>query len=318
MINPQYMLSQINAAPVAFMEFTRVYSKNKNKVFCFHEGEMDDKYYSLRIEADLRNFSVYYKFCQGKDNVKTIQSIIKKNADYKETRAIYLVDSDFDNSLNIPSIYETPCYSIENFYVGEDTLRKIIERELYIFEDDENYNIILSKFRELQEEFHEKTIELNSWIYYQRIKEKELAENRKLHLDTLKQTDLYKITLNGIEKKYDLEFLKSKFPNAYTISQNELDAIREDLNDKNACLFFRGKFEFYFMCSFLELIITEYNNCKKGRTTIFIKHEDMKTVSLNVSSKSEKLLSPLSVYASTPPCLDIYIKRMKLNFKEVS
>lgn len=318
MINPTDMLQKIDTAPVAFMEFTRIYPQNKDKVFCFHEGEMDDKYYSLRIEADLKDFEVYYKFCHGKDNVKNIHSIISKNIDYKETKAIYLVDSDFDDTLNISDIYETPCYSIENFYVGEKTLTEIIKREFYIFEDDINYNIIISKFKKLQKEFHEKTIELNSWIYYQRIQERQVGEHRKLHLDTLKHKDLYNITLNGIDKKYNLEFLKNKFPNAYDVTQDELNQIIKTLRSKDACLFFRGKFEFYFICSFLDLIIEEYNLCRNGHSNIFTKHADMKKVTLNVSTKSEQLLCPLSVYAYTPPCLSSYIKRMNLKFKEVS
>jgi len=56
-------------------------------------------------------------------------------------RFLYFIDRDFDPELKpelADILFETPCYSVENFYVTVTAFKKIVKGELMFSEMDED------------------------------------------------------------------------------------------------------------------------------------------------------------------------------------
>ena len=287
--------SRGKAQPV-FMEFTRLYKQYPSALYCFFEGE-DSKYYGVRIKNIIRPEKDFYFSCSGKDGVLEIHEMLSSKEDYANVRAAYFIDRDFDKSIRergLNEIYETPCYSIENFYTSVQCFSEVLRSEFKLMESDENFERCVSLYIELQEEFHNAVELLNTWIACQRDKSSPLNISKRSVLDFVK------IDLNQITKKYVIDDLYSIFPGAIAISQEELDARLTELRSSTRQKSFRGKFEIEFLRKFLEKLKHEANTANY--------HYFTRKVKVVLSLSESNIISDLSQYADTPDCLDSYLK----------
>lgn len=78
------------------------------------------------------------------------------------------MDRDFDSLINNSLIYETPYYSIENFYTGNEAVSNILRNQFKLDDADEDYQIAMDLFKRRQKEFHASTRYFNAWIMLQR------------------------------------------------------------------------------------------------------------------------------------------------------
>lgn len=69
-------------------------------------------------------------------------------------------------------VYVTPCYSIENLYVNEDSFGMILETEFGLNVDDADYITYKQKFVKMYHDFCELMLEFNALVLIR--KEKEL------------------------------------------------------------------------------------------------------------------------------------------------
>lgn len=282
-----------------FAQILQLNSKYSNPLYCCFEGE-DFKYYGVRVEQikQKQHEKLIPLKCGGKKEVVRLYELVNKESTLEGRDFIYFIDLDFDGTIEAlrESIYETPFYSIENFYTTKCAFEKILSSELKIDETDSCYDFCVDSFLERQSEFHQGVLYLNAWIYCQR-----KAETDKLHLDNFKLNKLISsFKLEKIEfKAYDKNDLKAQLPNALDIEdadiQNAIDILKENPQEK-----FRGKFEVEFLYLFLTALIakinskvTPFNSCKK--------------VGFGLSKTN--ILSELSQYALTPNCLKEYIKK---------
>ncbi|WP_299060532.1 DUF4435 domain-containing protein [uncultured Polaribacter sp.] len=286
-----------NSAASAFTKVIQLNKKYVNPLFCCFEGE-DFKYYGVRIEQ--LSSTEYDKIipvkCGGKKEVIRLSELISKEETVKSKKSVYFIDKDFDEPIQNEVIYETPFYSIENFYTTKCVFEKILSAELKIEETNPEYKYSVTQFLERQQEFHKGVEYLNAWIYCQR---KSNAD--KLHLNEFKLSKIINtFSLNSLSFiEYDKTLLKSCLPNALDIDDSDIQNARSILvadSQHN----FRGKFEIEFLYEFLTLLIKNinkkeppYKNCKK--------------VGVNLSKVN--ILSELSQYAYTPICLKEYIKK---------
>ncbi len=90
-------------APVAYTEFVLAYSKEKDSLYCFFEGDEDKRYYRIRIEQDFENFT-----CGGKDNVKKVYKMINGHEEYNIAKTLFFIDKDYSNETKTNTIYVTP------------------------------------------------------------------------------------------------------------------------------------------------------------------------------------------------------------------
>jgi hypothetical protein len=283
-------------AQAVFMEFTRLYKQDPSALYCFFEGE-DSKYYGVRIKNIIKPEKYFYFSCSGKDGVLGIHKMLSARKSYANVRAAYFIDRDFDKSIRergLNEIYETPCYSIENFYTSVQCFSEVLRSEFKLLESDENFERCVSLYIKLQEEFHNAVELLNTWIACQRDKSSPLKIPEKI------LSRFVKIDLNQITKNYGIDDLYERIKGAITISQEELDARLTELRSSTRQKSFRGKFEIEFLRKFLGKLIHEAN---KDNSHYFTRKV---TVVLLLSEKN--IISELSQYADTPDCLDSYLK----------
>lgn len=305
----QEYLDESDSSIVIYTEFVTNFRKNsKEYVYCFYEGRDDNIYYNLRVE-NLSGKTAEWFNCNGKDNVVDIQKMISNIKEYMHEPILYFVDKDYSNNEYISKdIYITPCYSIENFYVNLDSFKKIIRGVFNMTSSSEDYTLAVNLYTEAKIHFHKEILFLNKWLACQN----DLREQNNLtHLkidDTLSDYFNEKFIINNqlkLDMNYDdtkdIEKLqKDLFKNSPIISEEFILSKKEIFKDRENC-FFRGKFELKFLSSFLKQM-----NCDIGRKknrTIFIKRHKC-----TLKFEFENILSNLSVYATTPKCLENYIK----------
>ena len=267
-----------------------------SSLYCFYEGE-DSKYYEVRISNIVRPEKSTFIVCGGKAGVLGIHKLLTKRKHYADIQAVYFIDRDFDISIHeisLTGIYETPCYSIENFYTSVSCFSKILKSEFKLIESDEDFEKCISLYKKLQEEFHNATEILNIWYACQKDK------SVKLTIQDLKLSNFVKISLGEIKCLYSINDLYNKYSNAQQILQEDLDKKQSYCLSKGRQKSFRGKFEVEFLVVFLQQLVLEAN---KRNSPYFTKKLH---VTLNISSKT--IISTLSQYADTPNCLYRYLE----------
>ena len=159
-------------AEVIFTKFIKNRDIFNKKLFCFFEGE-DQKYYGIRIEkyTEINEEDIIFYHCGGKEQVLKLYDMLRK--DYANVKKMFFIDKDFDENVEKPEIYVTPCYSIENLYVTENAFKKIMHKEFNINPIDDDYKKCLNDFKRRKKEINSEIIFLNAWIYYQKDKIKE-------------------------------------------------------------------------------------------------------------------------------------------------
>ncbi|WP_413171123.1 DUF4435 domain-containing protein [Anabaena azotica] len=288
-----------NRPASVFMQFTRQYKEYESALYCFFEGE-DDKYYGIRIDNIARPTKDIYANCSGKEGVLGVYKLINNNQSYSKVRAAYFIDRDFDESIKntqITGVYETSCYSIENFYTSINSFCKILRTEFKLAESEDDFNNCKNLYTQLQKEFHDAVELLNIWIACQREKQ------AKLNLAGFNISDFVVIDLDNIKINYTIDTLYTKFPKAIAITQEELD-----LKQSNLCLqerqkSFRGKFEIYFLFKVIQKLIEAAN---KGNPKYFTKK-----IKVTLNLRETTLISDLSQYADTPECLVDYLESFR-------
>lgn len=280
---------------VAYLRFTRCYKQEKTALFCFFEGE-DSQYYGIRIDLIAQPQKDYYFTCQGKTEVLRTYRLITEKEYYNYANTAYFIDRDFDQSISntLPQkdhnkIYETPCYSIENFYTSIECFKNILRRGFNLEEDDEDFDQCLQLYQNSQTEFHQNIGLLNAYIAC-------LRENQeKLNLKSCKLDNFIKIELDKIEATYTIDTLKTQFNSQSPPPEDRIYLKLNKLRSQNCQKSFRGKFEIEFLRKFLEkLRENSQAYCSKKLKAKF-------------TINSANLLSDLSQYADTPDCLKAYL-----------
>jgi len=287
---------KIKTESVIFHKFMLKYPRNNTFPFCMVEGEDDEKYYSLRVKLTCSNNDPIFIPCNGKKGVLETYNLIKRHEKYNNGKILFFIDRDFDDLVDEDSIYETPYYSIENFYTTDDSIVKICRSVFNIDESEDDYKTFFTIFKERQLEFHEATKLLNAWLICQRDLHRQGVMPR-LDLRSFKLREFLSIKLDSVEMNYDLAKIEDKFSGAYKINQETID---EKLHSLRACSpqeVFRGKFELEFLCKMLELLQTDICN----RTPQFF--QKRRRVSLNLYDA----IAQFSSFAYTPQSLINYI-----------
>lgn len=301
-----------NAVSVKFEEFMRVFSKHRSSLICFFEG-YDQLYYHSRIDNRIDGNKAYINCC-GKQQVLELFRRISRHLYYKDAKTAFFIDKDFDDS--IPEtlktdVYETPGYSIENFYVTLSAFENILDNVFKINkfsmnEDDVKiHKTCLKLYKSTQKKFHKKVTLLNMYILV--LRKNKILEKTKHSLKDLKLNSLVKIDLDNIRKNYDLDTLNDIFSTAKNITNEEISAQKLPPLTKQVSQF-RGKFEIEFFHRFLTLLKQEL--CLQSSTHFSKK----KRISYNIPSSIDQLLNDLSQWADTPVCLTKYLSLINIKY----
>ena len=113
-------------AQVAYQDFILHTRANKEGLFCFFEGK-DNAYYIPRVKQFTNKYHPIN--CGGREKVLKVYDLINNHREYDQYKKAFFIDRDFNPSLSPPNpkIFETPCYSIENFYTSVNVFQEIIK-----------------------------------------------------------------------------------------------------------------------------------------------------------------------------------------------
>lgn len=301
-----------HSVAVKFEEFMRIYSKQKDSIICFFEG-YDQAYYHSRID-NLIDGKTAYLNCGGKQQVRRLHQTVGKHSIYKDAKTAFFIDRDFDNPIPTTlksDIYETPVYSIENFYVSLDAFERIMDNIFRINKySDENDEVEIHKtclklYKTIKRKFHEKSTLLNVFIMV--LRKKKTLKSTKHSLKILKIKNLIQIGMDNVQQNYDLETLNNLFPGAETITQEEISSIKIPPHKEQGKAY-RGKFEISFLQIFLELLKQQL--CSKTSTYFPCR----KKISFNIPSSIDGFLNDLSQWADTPECLTQYLTQINIKY----
>ncbi len=301
MLDRKEMMKQMAFSPVVnLISVLKAHSYDKSAIICVFEGE-DAKYYGSRIDSIISNKNRKNVTCKGKSNLLALKKTVDNNINLKNVDILFFSDRDYDfDDLTNDSIYFTPCHSVENFYVNEETFKKIICDEYGVcsVKDKETFENVIGLFNKVHEEFCEVTLELNSWIMCQ-VEMSKSDSSIELNLNNTKITDFVDINLDCVNRKYDIESLHSLFKRSTPVNYEKLDSAKGILINNGLSNSCRGKYIIQFFRIFLDKLNSE-----------FIK-KDSSIVQVNIKPKiilnDSNILSVLSQYARTPSCLNKYL-----------
>lgn len=294
---------------VAFLEFMLHTDKGIIGLFCFFEGR-DRPYYEHRIQQFIPLEQIHSIPCGGRDKVLKVHRLISNHSEYQRYKKAFFIDRDFNPPLATnydPPIFETPCYSIENLYVSENSFKLILKGILALSEVSQAYEDAISLFIARRTEFHEAVLLFNAW--YACLMDIRNATGQKiegLQLEDKLPDGFIKFSLESIECKYDLTKIKNKkkFSKAPELDANTLEQKMQEFRNCDKGMRFRGKYELQFMVRLIDLIIEDAGS--KERKTIFKKKIQFPYGGLN----NEMAIVLFSAYAQTPTTLKDYLSRV--------
>lgn len=297
------------ASAVKFLEVTRIKSKNPDILICIFEGE-DEKYYGCRLSTLIGHDQWSGVNTGGRKIVLEVRELIIHHPTYNTIRFACFIDRDYETWTKNPDpkrIYITPCYSVENLYANEVCLKQILAAEFGATEYNENskeYTSSLKAFNERLKEFVDAATQFNAWAKSRAIMERDGKPPIRLFLNDVSAENLANISLQNCTINYEEADINSLFKKS---KQTDLcvDSVREalkDLNSSDKVYNFRGKQQLEFLGIFLSLLKAD---AAQGNASIFRSKRKIK-----LSLDKTDLLSELSQYSETPPCLIAFIKSL--------
>lgn len=291
MITKEEMQNARLSYTVAFKRFTTQFDKNSNTIFCFYEGE-DGKYYDEKIRRYSDDF--YTIVAENKTQVLDTFRLISNKKEYCSSRKMFFIDRDFDDNTDYinEDIFITDGYSIENYYVNDSTLEKILQSEFSINKEDNDFKTCFDIFHDDYNEFNKLIVEFNALAKIRRQKKINVC------LSNYKTKDLIKYD-SKIEKSNKYDDKINPFKEKLLLEEGELERTVSDLLYKENCgFYFRGKNQLYFFKRYLKKIIKLNDD-----ESLEIKHA---RVYLNLTNN---VLSELSQYAYVSENLKEFLSR---------
>ena len=283
-----------------------IQEKNRNsetaRLFCFYEGE-DSKYYNRRIKTIFTEVDLIQFDCQGKNNVLKIYEKIKNEEDSLQ-EYLFFVDKDYSTKSPYPDVYQTPLYSIENFYTDPRSVKNILTDKFNLHPTE------VDDFSQRYEDLYNQYLELynNVTVWYLACCDEgiPIEINKTYRVDShisiennsiiLKKDYITTLSTVGrcIESRLSPEELR-KYKELYSSILQKAEHIIKDIDPK---INSRGKFEFDFLKLFLNYIkkLNDNHLLNYNYSHIKIKH-----------LLNDDPLQSLSEYAITPEDLNTYI-----------
>lgn len=292
-------------AAVIFTKFYNDINQSEKKLYCFFEGE-DRKYYLPRIEKytymDYSDLALYD--CEGKDNLLKTYKLLNKNESHKKVRKAFFIDKDYsEDKIELCDIYQTSCYSIENFYTSVKAFQKILTTEFGINSTSGDYRKASNDYESIKKKMNDDLLLLNSWLSCY-VENYNSNNCKSVAISGFKVHKLYEIiTINELTFKpgIDAYTVISSFENIEKVEETYLKRRVEKFSQFNNGEFSRGKFELEIFLKIIDSLI-DFN-----RKNVYFS-EKYTSVNLNPYINP---LSSLSHYADTPEDLIIFLGRYK-------
>lgn len=297
------MVEAQQSTVVGYAEFIQRYTAGDTSLHCFYEGHEDNIYYHGHIRSLHAAEKIHPYRCGGKSEVVAVFDLIAAKNEYKTARTLYFIDRDFDALLNNPQIFETPYYSIENFYTQQSCLEEFLTGHLGIATGTPDFNATIALFQQLKQAFYQLSRPVNAYLRC-------YARNRSLHGSVRLHIDERIQFTGGVNEPLDtfhvagipanLPDLEIVFAAPGIVTQAEFDTELAVLSAEDEGKVGRGKFELQFMTAFMnrfKMAITK----KKG-------HLLTRRYTCKINFDAANFMSDFRSYSYTPDSLLAYIR----------
>lgn len=253
----------------AYLEFIENHSKTQRDIHIFLEGRDDPSFYLTflqKIVPNIQKIRVYR--CSNKEGVLYAHQKVARYIKYG-SRVLFFVDKDHSDFVsekkpNAPNIYVTDFYSIENYIVTEDMLRRIWYDFFDITTRDADIESIIGKFKCEQERFYYSMLPLSAWIILNRrrglkpnLNNVKLSELYVFDTDLILQTKCeFSESLTYIERVCDVDHIHDL--------QESLPEVIDELKPIEPKKYVRGKYDLWFLCTFIEKLKVTLNDVSKS------------------------------------------------------
>lgn len=285
-----------------YMKFVNSGKYFNSHAFCFYEGE-DGKYYDSRIRQRFQDKFITFIVGNKKEVLKLLERITSTDL-YDKVCTMFFVDRDYDVSKSDYNrdLFETPCYSIENFYVQYECLTNILQSEFGLNIVDEDYKKCLQDFKAREEEFNELILEFNALVFLRR---KKSESNSNYSFSSVKTSRMIKVDIDKIVKANRYEETINEIKEQLGFEQHEIENTKKELEERgDYSKNFRGKNQLDFLVEFIKKL--KKLNDDGG-------YFSLKYNNIHINLTSNRL-SELSQYAVTPSVLEEFLERHKKAF----
>lgn len=301
MMSPEDLLQRTSAITVPLTKYLQMDKKDVNLV-CFFEGHTDVWYYSVVLHSVYQN-TYKYIVCGNKDNVLKMYDEIREREGGLEhvCQKAYFIDRDFDDLHNIPSIYETECYSFENYYTNKSAYKHILTEAWGIDSESDAFKTFVELYDTEYQKFHNVLRLFNAYYYIVR-------QRRTLlncgHLGNKVDRELATIDIGCCEAKYSLSTLIEKY--GISVSDNEIQTAENHLSSMGEFNSFRGKYELEFFIKILRYVLAQLKLPKSSSKRILSTEKKC-----HCQINEYTFLSDYAQYAVIPQGLIDYINQFK-------
>lgn len=293
----QKMIEEETCAEAVFMEYIEL-RNGTTKVFVFFEGKDDCNYYYSKIAGYIGEQEYHDFICNGKKNVLEVYDLIKRGTLLDpEEKKLFFVDRDFDVDMDYgEDIYVTPTYSIENFYISNSAIKKMIfglwGLSGKLDEDDKNdYEEAKNFLIQKRDEVINSMIYANAWYSLQKRKKRE--DGRFPVLKNIKKYD----QIQNVNQK---ELLEEKVEDYIEVEEHEIIDEIQRLREKPED-YLRGK---YFEQTMPDYFMDLFRECSKKKNRTFKKRHKV-----NLQVNADNMVIVLNPYADVPQSLVEYLSR---------
>jgi hypothetical protein len=249
---------QRESPATAFHLFLLQYPKSINGIHSFFEGQEDCSFYSgflLRFISDQKYFHIYK--CGSKNGVYETHGKIT-HLGKPQIITLFFVDKDFSDILDenyekSENIFVTDYYSIENYLVDEQMLRRIWDELFHLRNIALSFETIVERFRQELKRFYDLFLPITAWIIHSRrnqnrpnVNNVKLAQICSLDDDLTLQCAEFDESMKAMERMCGVE-TSADF-------SMMISTIITDLISLEPKKYIRGKFELWFFVKFIEKI----------------------------------------------------------------
>jgi hypothetical protein len=248
-------LRSLRTAPQAvWLEFIGTYSVASFDIYLFFEGKDDFSFYQpfVRRHWGQRGGIVGFN-CDGKDEVIEIIPRVKQKLDY-EWRGLFFLDKDLDDYCcvsRVPDrfVYETECYSIENFIASPSTLTIIWTDLLQLPLNDPRHSEMHNAFSKAYDTFCDTMKSVMAWVIHLR------RSGRKVNLRDVKMNKLIRLDQEcncSLVAGWADHILAASSLHDMTYDAASHEAIVSELTGRDPKTYIRGKFDLWYFVAFLQ------------------------------------------------------------------
>ena len=247
------LLRNARNTPVSVLHrFLTNFDPRSKRVYAFVEGEPDQVFYRRHIEPfGITAKDLFIYNCDGKANVyKAYSDVVSRYPTC--TRTLFFVDKDVDDIIGRqwptdPRIFVTQVYSIENYIVCREAMRRYFDDFVKLRRLDISLNPALDRFEQELAIFQNLMRPIMAWIVFIR------RSGYTPNLNNINLGDLYRVDDAGVKRRREV----NRFQYIKTMTQvkdskpvwRQVRSICFELKRMPSKRFVRGKFEAWFFVS---------------------------------------------------------------------